>query len=125
MVCVKLVMKTESFDSSYEHFEKATIEELEKFLEMYGNEDNLEDNQNESPTVFEMKKYAEAYKHVRYGGYIVKKPREDYRVSVDTLELQVSYRDAIPLLAELGRSADDVDYKFIQKNLVWIRFWWD
>jgi hypothetical protein len=99
---------------------------LEKVKEI-GNgflDDPLEDNQNSSPTMREFLHEEEEFgDRVRFDGYLILKPRTDYRVTVDGIQFSGLGKDEmINLMEKYLQSSDDYGIDS-ERGTAW--FWWD
>ena len=85
-----------------------------------------EDKQNYAPTLMEFLRFAEEHTHVTFSGYAVHPEREDYRVSVDGMEMiTMDVREASDAINFL-RGADEFDSEFQPDGLTaTISAWWD
>jgi len=101
-------------------FVSLTIERLEELIE--NTFVNLDDKQNEAPTIREFYEFMKKYPCVKAHGYAVDKNRNDYRISIEGLhhvgndiskELQLDFM-------KLCRKADDLTCT--EKKLY---SWWD
>jgi hypothetical protein len=99
---------------------------LEKIKEV-GNfylDDPLEESHNDSPSIREFFEMEEKFKdnEVIYSGYVVLKPRSDYRVTVDAITFKNLTPSEREYLREHYDNSDEATYNKEDKTL---RFWWD
>lgn len=79
----------ESYDSKKypggcRDFMGMTVETLQQLVdEKFA---DTEDNQNYAPTLGELLEYGKTHKGVTFGGYAIEVARDDYRVSIDTID---------------------------------------
>ncbi len=109
---------------THESFEGLTKDEVLELIKKYGCPDNMEETQNDSPSVQEFLDIEKKYKDIKYIGYIIKKPRTDFRVSIEGFTLVTQSADeAIQVLLEY-KYADEADCEKRWNNYE-LRFWWD
>lgn len=116
-------------NDTYESFSGKTIEQVKELFKLYSCKGNLEQTQNESPSVQEFFDLATEYPFIAYIGYVVKKPRTDYRLSIEGFEITNLTADDVLDLYEKYDSADEkMHNKIVVKGmpiLYHVRFWWD
>ena len=106
----------------YDHKTKA---EIEAYLEKYGNGHDREEAQNDSPTVGEFLELADAYPTITYHGYVVEKPRTDFRVAIEGFEITGLTADqTLDVVDEYGY-ADERQYKKQPDGTYTVYTWWD
>jgi len=114
---VKFGMKV----GEYQRFEDATLEELMKLLDRYGNVNNMNDAHNLAPRIGELVELAEGNEDkIRFGGYIIFKPRDDYRVSVDEVRVREDAEELLEKIMAISGTPDE-----ISKSANWIYIFWD
>ena len=108
----------------HQGFYDATKEEVEKLIAEFGQKQDYEDAQNDSPTVREFLEMEKTLPTITFIGYIIHKPRDDYRVSVEGFNAtNLQAETAIELLKELY--ADERDCDKNEDGTYNVRFWWD
>ena len=116
-------------ENTYQPFEMATYEQVKKYLEEFGCKDNLSEQQNDSPTVQEFLDLYTEFPFITYIGYIIKKPREDYRVSIEGFEIKnLTADEALDLYDRFDNADEKNKREMITKEmpiLYNVRFWWD
>ncbi len=104
-------------------FDNKTREEILQAIVEYGDPSNLKEAQNSSPTTQEMLDLADKY-NITFEGYIVLKPREDWRVSLEGFTIYgVSAEGGLTLLEEYD--ADEKSHEKHEDGTFDLRFWWD
>jgi len=106
---------------NYARFKDCTVDALQNLLEVWGNENNLEERQNGGISIREVFEIASMLgeENVRVDGYIIYPPREDARITVDTIKVRGI--DIGEVLAQTRtRSPDDV-----WEEGDWTCAWWD
>jgi hypothetical protein len=92
-----------------------------------GDEEWYESQQNSSPTIKEFFKMVDDYEpgKILFSGYVVLKPRDDYRVSIEELNGEnLTADEALEILNDLGDSADESSNSKIN-GVYSVRLWWD
>lgn len=110
---------------TYWHYEDKNKAEIEAYLEKYGNEGNLEENQNDSPTVREFLELSKNYPQITYTGYVIEKPRDDYRVSIDGFSISKLTADEALDMLETYAYADSVGHEKQADGTYTVSAWWD
>lgn len=115
-----LGIENQKFIGGVASFVSLTVEKLEELIK--GNFLNLDDKQNEAPSIQEFYDFMKKYPCVKAHGYAVVKGRSDYRVSIEGLhhagndiskDLQLDFM-------KLCRTADNLTCT--EKKLY---SWWD
>jgi len=110
--------------NDYERFNNKTQGEVNQLIFEYGQASDLDSTQNDSPTVREMLSLANKYPTITYSGYIIKKPRPDWRVSLDSFEFtELTAEQTLELMTEY-RHADELSYDKVGDTYTF-RAWWD
>jgi len=106
------------------HFEEASKEEVLELIKVHGNKNNMEEQQNNSPSIREFLELADRYPTMRFHGYIVDKTRSDYRVSIEGFDATYLNADQALALVNDYRLADECTNS--KKNGSYEVFtWWD
>ena len=108
-----------------EDFAGKTKKEVLEYVKQWGQEGNLEDCQNYSPTMRELLAYAH-YADTTYDGYIVKDiHRPDRRVTVDGITLKhITAEEAVEILQQF-KSADNLTCEKQDDGTYVLYAWWD
>ncbi|MDE2026748.1 MAG: hypothetical protein KGJ07_09755 [Patescibacteria group bacterium] len=113
------------YHDPYWQYENKTKTEIEAYLKKYGCKGNLEENQNDSPSVQEFLDMAKTWPTITYNGYVVEKPREDFRVSIEGFDITgITADQALALLDEFGY-ADEHTYSKEKNGTYSVHTWWD
>ena len=116
-------------NNTYQGFDNATYEEVQEYLKEFGRKNNLNDKQNDSPTVQEFLDLYAIFPFIRYIGYIIKKPREDYRVSIEGFKIDnLLAEQAEDLKINFSNADEFSDKKVFGEHIPVlhnVRFWWD
>ena len=117
-------------EDTYKSFEGLTARELRKLIKTKGRKGDLNCTQNDSPTAKEMLALSKKYINILYSGYVIGKPREDWRVSVEGFSIpDVSAEEAVALLLEFDnadeKTAEKCDVEPDGDLVYYMRFWWD
>jgi hypothetical protein len=88
--------------------------------------DPLEVSQNESPTVGTLLALADKWPGSTMDGYIIRKPRADYRVSVDAIDLRTPWLALgwVQDVVGISASADTCEVTEDARGVV-AHLWWD
>lgn len=117
-------MQLEERTGDHQRFDYATKEEVEKLIEEFGQQQDYEDAQNDSPTVREFLAMEKTLPTITFIGYIIHKPRDDWRVSVEGFNAtNLQAETVMELLRDL--SADERDFDKNEDGTFNVRFWWD
>lgn len=110
----------------YEPFVGKDKQAVIELVNAYGNPTNMEDQQNSSPTLAKLLELEKIYgKDITYEGYIIKKPRDDFRVSVDGFTIKNISADEILMLMRRCPNADECQWDRNLDDSYNVRFWWD
>ena len=85
------------------------------------------DYQNSSPTIKEFIRAVDGYEdHVRFSGYAVSPKRDDYRVSIDAIDIDIPYedKDMVSFFVESFHGADEFNLENVG-DVYHLRAWWD
>lgn len=87
------------------NFENMSVETLQRLVdEKFAEPD---DCQNCAPTIGELLEYGKSHKGVVFGGYAVSADRDDYRVSIDTVNQTFDNADELAAFSKAFRDADE------------------
>ena len=115
-------------DGLYKHEVVNLIEDMKANHGISGyNDDPYEDTQNDSPTVREFLQIADQYgeERIKYTGYIIWPPRNDFRVSIDGFIITTSEcGDALALIIKY-QAANEISYSQVAGEQFKVTFWWD
>jgi hypothetical protein len=117
-------------EDTYQSFDGSTREDVLKFIAEFGCENNLTQTQNDSPTVQKFLDLTDDYPNITYIGYIIKKPRDDFRVSIEGFVINdLTAPQALEIFSKY-RNADECDYwtnvnTKDETRTYGIRAWWD
>ena len=112
-------------EKEYQHYENKTKDEVLKLIKEFGSKDNMLENQNDSPSVEEFLQLADDYPAIVYHGYIIKKPRTDFRVAIEGFIISsLTAEQALDIMHEYAY-ADECDYQKEKNGTFTIRTWWD
>jgi hypothetical protein len=93
------------YSGGYRSFKGLTAEKLQLLVDQKfasGTE-----NQNGSPSIADFLEYAKEHKNVTLAGYVIDITRDDYRVSVDSIEQDFETSKDIEEFSEMFHSADE------------------
>ena len=110
---------------TYFSFEGYTADLVKDLMKEINCPNNLEMDQNGSPTVREFLELSEQYPKTTYIGYSIRKPRSDYRVSIDGFYTQGLTAEQALDLMELYGYADERSSQKMEDGTYSVRFWWD
>jgi hypothetical protein len=112
--------------NDYESFEGLSKSAVLGMLPQFGSPTNLTDTQNSSPTFTELVDLEKLFgDDISYEGYIIKKPREDYRVSIEGFTVKNISADEILMLQLRCPDADECTWEKNPDDTYNVRFWWD
>lgn len=112
-------------EPEYEAFQGKTKDEVLEFLKLWGRPDNMQDRQNSSPTMHDFLHLDGFGEEIKYQGYIIRKPRDDYRVSIDGCDIYGISADEILILQKRFTDADEFDWEKNQDDTYNLHMWWD
>ncbi len=113
-----------------EFFEDLTLNKLAQLLEE--GFANPQETQNNSPTIQEFYEFGKKFQNLGYEqffiGYVVSPDREDYRTSIDAIQLSLEsetidsriYADFVSAFKRFAQTADETDI-----SLKLLYAWWD
>ncbi len=85
--------------------------------------------QNYGPTVEKMLEFADQFPGVTFKGYTVSDQRDDYRVTLDAIELSTDDATAVAMFAQYFGNADEYDVysenEYADGYKYHCRAWWD
>ena len=107
------------------HYDHKTNAEIEAYIEKYGNGHDMEEAQNDSPTVGEFLELAKSYPTITFHGYVVEKPRTDFRVSIEGFEITgLTADEALDVRGAYGY-ADEFTHEKQPDGTYTVYTWWD
>ncbi len=107
------------------HYDRKTKKEILSYLKKYGRIGNKQETQNYSPSVGDFLALAKDYPTITYHGYVVEKPRDDYRVSIEGFSLiGLTVEQALEVVKTYGY-ADECNYKKEKDGTYTVYTWWD
>ena len=112
-------------DDTYESFDGYTREDVLKAIKQFGSDDNMEGRQNSSPSVREFLDLVERWPLMTFHGYIIHKPRSDYRVSIEGFHIEGLSADEALDLMEVYGYADECSHTKQSDGTYAIHTWWD
>ena len=107
------------------HYEHKTKAEIEAYIEKYGNGHDLEETQNDSPTVGKFLTLADQYPTITFHGYVVEKPRTDFRVAIEGFEITGLTADEALDVVDAYGYADECRHKKQTDGRYTVHTWWD
>lgn len=85
---------------------------------------DVNDTQNDSPSIEEFMEYAKTHPHVTFEGYAVELDRDDYRVSIETINQDFSKdENRAGAIADFSEKFHAADEFIISENRG--HAWWD
>ena len=107
-----------------------SAKEVKKLFKTKGKKEDYDGTQNDSPTAKEMLELDKRYPNILYEGYVISKPREDWRVSIEGFSIaDVEADKAVKLLLEFDnadeKTAEKCDVEPDGELVYFMRFWWD
>lgn len=87
------------------NFENMSVETLQRLVdEKFA---DPEDQQNCAPTIEELLEYGKAHKNTVFGGYAISVDRDDYRISIDTINQTFGSREDLAAFSDSFCEADE------------------
>ncbi|WP_165215161.1 hypothetical protein [Schaalia sp. ZJ1691] len=132
-----------SWSGDYSRFDGVSQDEAVTLLDALPS-DNLPDRQNSGPSVEEALEFARTHPGTRLGGYVIRAPRHDERLSIDTLAIPREYlpshcdlashctsdqwptlRDTLELAPTVGAPDEAYELPSTPNGCTAWTFWWD
>lgn len=104
------------------YFQNLTLETLNKLIKK--DYIDLYECQNDSPTTEEFREYAQTNDNVVFGGYAVSPDREDYRITITTINQDLKDADEMLEFVQNFRYADDFEVEKSSEGYSGMA-WWD
>ena len=110
---------------SYTAFEHETRDEVLELVKEHGSPSDMEDSQNDAPSMRDMLELASTTPTITYHGYIIGKPRVDYRVTLSGFYIPSLTADELLSWIDMHRMADECSWEKNTDGTYNFRTWWD
>lgn len=112
----------EKYPGGIRYFHDMSYDTLKKLVEE--NFVNVDDKQNDAPSIKELMEYAENHQHMTFNGYAVELARPDYRISIDAISQDFGKdKDVKTAMAEFSNHFSAADDFQIDNSAGYA--WWD